>query len=356
LAILEIRSLTTVFGPTPAGALQTLRSGASEEQILASGHVIALRDINLSVREGEIFVLMGPSGSGKSTLVRHCNRLIPQTEGRVLVQGHDLAQQTQSELRALRRHKISMVFQSFGLLPHRTVLDNVAFGLELQGIASSERRVRAMRVIEQVGLSGSEARLPEQLSGGMRQRVGLARALCSETPIVLMDEPFAALDPVIRESLQNDLLELQRKFGKTFVFITHDVDEAIRLGTRIGILDQGRLLQVGTPLEILLAPASPTVEGFVRHVNLARAIPVSAAQEAAAGDDLLPAADRSFDHVLDARRPLEEALPYLLKSADRVGIQQEGKFLGFISRQRVIDLLNRQGRVSSASINSLSDQ
>jgi glycine betaine/proline transport system ATP-binding protein len=213
-----------------------------------------------------------------------------------------------------------------------------------------------MKVIEQVGLSGSETRVPEALSGGMRQRVGLARALCCETPIVLMDEPFAALDPVIRESLQNDLLELQRKFSKTFVFITHDVDEAIRLGTRIGILNQGRLLQVGTPLEILLAPASPTVEGFVRHVNLARAIPIFAALDAAAGNDLVPAADWRVDHLLDSRRPLEDALPYLLKSTDRVGVQRDGRFLGLISRPRVIDLLTRQGRVSSPSVNSLSDQ
>jgi glycine betaine/proline transport system ATP-binding protein len=347
LAILEIRSLTTVFGPNPAPALQKLRSGASEEEILASGHVVALRDINLSISEGEIFVLMGPSGSGKSTLVRHCNRLIAQTEGQVFVQGHDLAKQTQSELRELRRTRISMVFQAFGLLPHRTVLDNVAFGLELKGFASGERRARAMTVIEQVGLGGSEARSPGELSGGMRQRVGLARALCCETPIVLMDEPFGALDPVIRESLQTDLLELQRKFGKTFVFITHDVDEAIRLGTRIGILDNGRLLQVGTPLEILLSPASPTVAGFVRHVNLARAIPLSVALEASTGDDLLPIPDSPVDHLLDASRPLEDALPHLLESTRRVGIHQDGRFLGFICRQRVIELLTRPSRVSS---------
>ena len=333
--------MTTVFGPNPFSALKNLRSGASDEQIHASGHFIALRDINLSVREGEIFVLMGPSGSGKSTLVRHCNRLIPQTAGQVLVQGHDLAKQTQAEIRALRRTKISMVFQAFGLLAHRTVLDNVAFGLELQGVAPGERHARAVKVIEQVGLRGWEARLPGELSGGMRQRVGLARALCCETPIVLMDEPFAALDPVIRESLQNDLLELRRKFGKTFVFITHDVDEAIRLGSRIGILDKGRLLQVGTPLEILLAPASPTVASFFRHVNLARAIPLRAMLEPSSEGELLTAAECPVDRVLDASVRLEDALPYLLKSTERVGVQQDGRMLGFVSRHRVIELLTR---------------
>jgi glycine betaine/proline transport system ATP-binding protein len=345
--MLEIRSLTTIFGPYPARALERLRTGVSEEQILASGHVIALRDINLSVHEGEIFVLMGPSGSGKSTLVRHCNRLIPQTEGQVLVQGQDLAKQTEAALRALRRSRISMVFQAFGLLPHRTVLENVAFGLELQGVASGDRRARAIAVIQQVGLRGSEARLPEELSGGMRQRVGLARALCCETPIVLMDEPFGALDPVIRESLQDDLLRLQREFGKTLVFITHDIDEAIRLGTRIGILDNGRLLQVGTPLEIILAPANPTVASFVRQVNLARAIPLSMALEASGGDDSQPHLDGSLDHLFDGRQPLEDALPHLLKSSGRVGVQQDGRFLGFVSRRRVIELLTRHGRVLS---------
>ena len=339
MAILEIRSLSTVFGPHPARALGEFRSGASDEQILASGHVIALHDINISVREGEIFVLMGPSGSGKSTLVRHCNRLIPQTEGQVLVQGHDLAKQTASELLGLRRTKISMVFQAFGLLAHRTVLDNVAFGLELQGLATRERRERATTMIERVGLRGSEAMVPEELSGGMRQRVGLARALCCETPIVLMDEPFSALDPVIRESLQNDMLELQREFGKTFVFITHDVDEAIRLGSRIGILDHGRLLQVGTPLEILLAPANATVSGLVRHVNRARAIPLSAAVEQGTGEDSLTGRGSPVDRMLDARQSLESVLPQLLGSTDEVGVQQEGRFLGLVSRQRVIDLL-----------------
>jgi len=363
LSILEIRSLTTVFGPNPARALRSLRSGASDEQIAASGHVIALRDINLRICEGEIFVLMGPSGSGKSTLVRHCNRLIAQTDGQVLVQGLDLATQSPSALRALRRTQISMVFQAFGLLPHRTVLDNVAFGLELQGLAVRERRARAMTIIEQVGLEGWELRMPAELSGGMRQRVGLARALCVETPIVLMDEPFAALDPVIRELLQNDLLELQRRFGKTFVFITHDVDEAIRLGSRIGILDKGRLLQVGTPLEIILNPVSPTVAGFVRHVNRSRAIPLSAALEPRAGDDRRPPSERSVgnrsveersveersveerseDLLLDARQPLEDVLPHLLVSTNRVGIQQDGKFLGLVSRQRVSELLRGPG-------------
>ena len=338
--MLDIRSLSTVFGPHPARALRELRSAASVEQIRASGHVIALHDINISVRAGEIFVLMGPSGSGKSTLVRHCNRLIPQTSGQVLVQGHDLAKLTTSELLGLRRTRISMVFQAFGLLPHRTVLDNVAFGLELQGLATRLRRERAMKMIERVGLRGSEARMPEELSGGMRQRVGLARALCCETPIILMDEPFAALDPVIRESLQNDMLELQREFGKTLVFITHDVDEAIRLGSRIGILDHGRLLQVGTPLEILLAPANATVAGLLRQVNRARAIPLSAAVEQGADEDSLAGCGSPADRMLEARQSLEAVLPQLLGSTDRVGVQQDGRFLGFLSRQRVIDLLS----------------
>ena len=340
MAILDIRSLTTVFGPHPARTLGALRSGASDEQIRASGHVIALQDINISVREGEIFVLMGPSGSGKSTLVRHCNRLISQTAGQVLVHGHDLAKLTTSELLALRRTRISMVFQAFGLLPHRTVLDNVAFGLELQGLARRQRCERAMKMIDRVGLQGSESMMPGELSGGMRQRVRLARALCCETPIILMDEPFAALDPVIRESLQNDMLELQREFGKTFVFITHDVDEAIRLGTRIGILDHGRLLQVGTPLEILLAPANATVAGLVRRVNRARAIPLSAALEENSVDDSRTGCGSPVEQVLDARQSLEEALPQLLGSTDRVGVQREGRFLGLVSRQRVIDLLS----------------
>ena len=340
MAILEIRSLSTVFGPHPARALRELRSGISNEQIFASGHVVALHDINLSVREGEIFVLIGPSGSGKSTLVRHCNRLIPQTEGQVLVQGHDLATLSASKLIGLRRTRISMVFQAFGLLPHRTVLDNVAFGLELQGLPIRERRQRAIEIIERVGLQGSAMMVPEELSGGMRQRVGLARALCCETPVILMDEPFSALDPVIRESLQNEMLELQREFGKTFVFITHDVDEAIRLGSRIGILDHGRLLQVGTPLEILLAPVNATVSGLVRNVNRARAIPLSAAVETQAGEDLLTGARSPADRMLEARLPLEAALPQLLGSTDRVGVQQEGRFMGLVSRQRVIDLLS----------------
>ena len=231
-----------------------------------------MRDINLEIEKGQIFVIMGLSGSGKSTLVRHLNRLIDPTEGAIYVGGIDVMNLSQMELEEFRRHRMSMVFQRFGLLPHRTVLENVAFGLSIQKIAKAEREEKAREWLRSVGLDGYEDQYPSQLSGGQQQRVGLARALCTDPEILLMDEPFSSLDRLIRSGMQDLLVELQDKLHKTIVFITHDLDEALRLGHQIAILKDGVLSQVGRPEEILRNPADDYVEAFVRDVNRARGL------------------------------------------------------------------------------------
>ena len=233
---------------------------------------VGLRDINLEIEKGQIFVIMGLSGSGKSTLVRHLNRLIDPTEGAIYVGGIDVMNLSQMELEEFRRHRMSMVFQRFGLLPHRTVLENVAFGLSIQKIAKAEREEKAQEWLRSVGLDGYEDQCPSQLSGGQQQRVGLARALCTDPEILLMDEPFSSLDRLIRSGMQDLLVELQDKLHKTIVFITHDLDEALRLGHQIAILKDGVLSQVGRPEEILRNPADDYVEAFVRDVNRARGL------------------------------------------------------------------------------------
>ena len=233
---------------------------------------VGLWDINLEIEKGQIFVIMGLSGSGKSTLVRHLNRLIDPTEGAIYVGGIDVMNLSQMELEEFRRHRMSMVFQRFGLLPHRTVLENVAFGLSIQKIAKAEREEKAQEWLRSVGLDGYEDQCPSQLSGGQQQRVGLARALCTDPEILLMDEPFSSLDRLIRSGMQDLLVELQDKLHKTIVFITHDLDEALRLGHQIAILKDGVLSQVGRPEEILRNPADDYVEAFVRDVNRARGL------------------------------------------------------------------------------------
>ncbi|UPQ90245.1 quaternary amine ABC transporter ATP-binding protein [Vibrio sinaloensis] len=273
--LIEISGLYKVFGPKPQAVMPRVRDGESKDQVLAeTGHTVGLKEINLSIKQGEIFVIMGLSGSGKSTLIRHFNRLIDPTEGQILVEGSDIMQLNQKQLEEFRRHKMSMVFQRFGLLPHRTVVDNVAYGLEIQGIEKAKRLDKANQWLDTVGLKGYENQYPSQLSGGQQQRVGLARALCTDAEILLMDEAFSALDPLIRSEMQDQLIELQEKLHKTIVFITHDLDEALRLGDRIAILKDGELVQQGTPDEILLNPADDYVEAFVKDVNRARALTV----------------------------------------------------------------------------------
>ena len=275
MSLIEVENVTKIFGPDPKAALKRYRDGLSKEELLAeTGHTLGLADVSLSINKGEIFVVMGLSGSGKSTLIRHFNRLIDPTDGRIMVNGTDVLKMGAGELRQFRRTTMSMVFQRFGLMPHRTVIENVAYGLAVRGMSKAERRDKALQWIETVGLAGYENQYPTQLSGGMQQRVGLARALATDAEILLMDEAFSALDPLIRSQMQDQLIELQSELGKTIVFITHDLDEALRIGDQIAILKDGRLSQVGTPPEILLNPADDYVAEFVRDVNRARVLTV----------------------------------------------------------------------------------
>lgn len=266
--LLQVDGLYKVFGPDPMSVMPMLRDGKPKDDILSeTGHTVGLSNISLSIDKGGIFVVMGLSGSGKSTLIRHFNRLIDPTEGRIVIDGTDVMALRQKDLEHFRRQKMSMVFQRFGLMPHKSVLENIAYGLAIQGMDKSKRRDKALYWLESVGLNGYENQYPRQLSGGQQQRVGLARALCTDADIMLMDEAFSALDPLIRNEMQELLLELQSKLMKTIVFITHDLDEAILLGNRIAILNHGELIQEGEPEEILNNPANDYVEAFVKNVK-----------------------------------------------------------------------------------------
>ena len=257
-----------IFGDKPQEALELILQGADKQEIFRkTGQSIGVFDACFDIKAGEIFVIMGLSGSGKSTLVRMLNRLIEPSFGKILVDGVDIKQLSERKLRALRRKDISMVFQSFALMPHMTVLDNTAFGLELAGVPREKRRQQAELALEQVGLAGMGASYPDELSGGMQQRVGLARALASDPSILLMDEAFSALDPIIRAEMQTELLRLQEIRQRTLVFISHDLDEAMRIGDRIAIMRDGVVVQVGTPDEILRSPADDYVKSFIRGVN-----------------------------------------------------------------------------------------
>jgi glycine betaine/proline transport system ATP-binding protein len=270
---IEIKNLYKIFGPNGAAHIEAVKSGISKSELNEKhGHVLGLKDINISMPAGGITVVMGLSGSGKSTLIRHINRLIEPTSGEVLYDGVDVCQMNQLELREFRRHKTAMVFQKFALLPHRTVLENTVYGLDIQGIPRSKSEEIGRRWIDRVGLAGFEGHYPNQLSGGMQQRVGLARALSNDADILLMDEAYSALDPLIRVDMQTVLLDLQKELKKTVVFITHDLDEALRLGDRIAILRDGEVIQQGSGQDIVLQPADDYISAFVKEVNRGRVI------------------------------------------------------------------------------------
>ena len=270
---IEIKNVYKIFGEYPSKVLPMVQEGATKEEILEkTGHTVGLDNVSLNIEEGETFVCMGLSGSGKSTLIRHINRLIDPTSGDILVEGTNVMDLDKKNLIEFRRHKMSMVFQRFGLFPHKTVMENVGYGLEVQGKKLEEKNKIAMEKIEAVGLNGFEHQYPNQLSGGMQQRVGLARALATNTDIMLMDEAFSALDPLIRTEMQKQLINLQTELKKTIVFITHDLDESLKLGDHIGILNHGKLVQVGTPIDIIMKPADDYVAAFVKDVNRAKVI------------------------------------------------------------------------------------
>ncbi|WP_435922164.1 quaternary amine ABC transporter ATP-binding protein [Paenibacillus sp. DYY-L-2] len=274
--ILKVNRLSKLFGPGAEQGATLLEQGYSKETLAREkGITVGVNRVNLSINEGEIFVIMGLSGSGKSTLVRMLNRLIEPTSGEVLIHGKDLRKMNKSQLREVRRKTISMVFQKFALFPHRTVLENVEYGLEIQKVGKAERREKAMNALELVGLKGWENKMPDELSGGMQQRVGLARALANDPEILLMDEAFSALDPLIRRDMQDELLELQEKMKKTIIFITHDLDEALRIGDRIALMKDGEVVQIGTPEEMLTNPADRFVERFIEDVDLSKVLTAS---------------------------------------------------------------------------------
>jgi len=270
---IEVKNVYKIFGTEPSKVLPMCQEGATKEDILENtGHTVGLADVSLSIEEGETFVCMGLSGSGKSTLIRHINRLIDPTSGEISVEGTNVMELDQKDLIEFRRHKMSMVFQRFGLFPHKTVIQNIGYGLEVQGMDLNERNKIAMEKIESVGLTGFEHQYPNQLSGGMQQRVGLARALATNTDIMLMDEAFSALDPIIRSDMQKQLIDLQAELKKTIVFISHDLDESLKLGDHIGILNHGRIVQIGSPIDIIMNPADDYVAAFVKDVNRAKVI------------------------------------------------------------------------------------
>ena len=274
----SVRGVYKVFGPKPAEAVRRLQAGATRDEVKSLG-TAAVIDASFDVAPGEIFVVMGLSGSGKSTLIRMLNGLWTPSGGDVLLGDANLATVDGKRLRELRRTRVSMVFQHFALLPHRTVLDNAAYPLEIQGVGKAERQEKARQALDMVGLSGWEDSLPSQLSGGMRQRVGLARALAADTDVLLMDEAFSALDPLIRSEMQEQLLELQEKLGKTIIFITHDLNEAMHLGDRIAVMRDGRIVQIGTAEEILSDPANSYVEKFVADVDRSRVLTASSVMQ-----------------------------------------------------------------------------
>ncbi|MFJ3840878.1 quaternary amine ABC transporter ATP-binding protein [Streptomyces sp. NPDC054904] len=325
--VFGVRGLWKVFGPDRKAA----RVPGSEDAALSAaelrertGCTAAVRDVTFDVRKGEVFVVMGLSGSGKSTLVRCLTRLIEPTAGSLSIDGEDVLAMDAGRLRELRRHRAAMVFQHFGLLPHRTVLDNVAYGLEIQGMSRAERRAKAAEMVAKVGLEGLESRRPGQLSGGQQQRVGLARALAADPEVLLFDEPFSALDPLIRREMQDEVARLHHEEGRTMVFITHDLAEALRLGDRIALMRDGRIVQLGTPEEIVGSPADDYVRDFVRDVPREQVLTVRGAMRPAApGEDAQGVA-------LAPTTTVAEAIEAVARSGAPARVVDRGRCLGVV--------------------------
>lgn len=341
MSYIEIRNIFKIFGPNPDKALKLAQNGSDKDEILLkTGHTVGLHDVSLSIEQGETFVIMGLSGSGKSTLIRHLNRLIDPTAGSISFGGEDILSMDIETLNAFRRKRLGMVFQRFGLLPHRNVMDNVAYGLEIQRIARKEREAAAAKWIKRVGLAGYEEQFPDQLSGGMQQRVGLARALTTDPEVLLMDEAFSALDPLIRSDMQDELMKLQAELHKTIVFITHDLDEALKIGDRIAILKDGKLVQVGRPEEIVLKPADDYVQAFTRDVNKSRVLRARSIMAPLDADT--PQAVINNLPTIEANTYLADLLPVALANGTSMTVlDATQKPIGTISPQQIATALNQ---------------
>ncbi|WP_246707506.1 betaine/proline/choline family ABC transporter ATP-binding protein [Mesorhizobium sp. NZP2077] len=337
--VVSCSNVWKIFGTRAPEAMEAiLDEGLGKDEVLARfGCVVAVRDVSFSIKKGEILAIMGLSGSGKSTLVRHVNRLIEATTGIIRLNGVDISKVTSAELRSIRSKQVGMVFQDFALLPHRTVRDNVAFGLELQGVSKRQRWANAQAAIEQMDLKGWEDRVPSELSGGMRQRVGIARALAADPSVLLMDEPFGALDPLIRRDLQDQFLALSRDLGKTTLFITHDLEEAFHLGDRIAIMKDGAIVQLGTAADIITSPADAYVADFVRGISR---VPILTARHV-----MTPANSTEPPHVANApvatlETPLAELIATGAKTRSDIAIvDQSGRTVGMVTIETMLSAM-----------------
>ncbi len=340
----RLRGVYKIFGPRGGQMMKHVHNGVGKDALLADhGHVLGLQDINVDMQEGEITVVMGLSGSGKSTLIRHLNRLIKPTAGKILLDGQDVTALSQTDLREARRAKMAMVFQKFALLPHRTVLQNTAMALAVQGADAATQEAEARKWLNRVGLSGNENQYPSQLSGGMQQRVGIARALTAGTDIMLMDEAFSALDPLIRTDMQDLLLELQVELKKTIIFITHDLDEALKLADHLVILKDGAVVQQGEPQNILLNPADPYIEDFVSDINRARVLRV--------GSVMRPKTDGDFAGDANVEDSLEKLIAVSGGDTSHVyRVMENGKQVGVLDMKDLVRAL--VPRISSTSASS----
>ena len=337
---IEINNIYKIFGNDPDSVMGMVQNGSTKDEVLEqTGHTVGLDNVSLNIEEGETFVCMGLSGSGKSTLIRHLNRLIDPTAGEIQIDGENVMNFNPEQLIDFRRHKMSMVFQRFGLFPHKTVMQNVGYGLEMQGKSEEERDKVAMEKIEAVGLNGFENQFPNQLSGGMQQRVGLARALATNSDIMLMDEAFSALDPLIRSDMQKQLIDLQSELKKTIVFITHDLDESLRLGDHIGILNAGKLVQVGTPVDIIMNPADDYVKAFVKDVNRAKVVKAKIIMTKVSETNGI---DKSNLVRVNEDQFIEEFLPQIVcTNANCEVVDKSGNIKGYITNKELQSSLTK---------------
>ncbi|MFB9860452.1 glycine betaine/L-proline ABC transporter ATP-binding protein [Salinicoccus siamensis] len=341
MSVIEIKNVTKVFGTYDEEVQELLHNNSSKDEIIKkTGATVAVKSANLSIEAGEVFVVMGLSGSGKSTLIRLINRLIDPTEGDLLIKDKNVAQLSPSELRDFRRSNLSMVFQNFALFPFKNILENAAFGLEVRKFPKKQRREKAEEALNLVGLGNYKKQLPNQLSGGMQQRVGLARALANDTDILLMDEAFSALDPLIRKEMQQELLQLQQKMQKTIVFITHDLDEALSIGDRIALMKDGEIAQVGKPEEIVTNPANDYVKSFVKDIDRSKVLKVKHVMEHTDEEN------RSADlPSINSEALLYETYPLFKDGVHELTVEENGQSIGILEFNKVFEVLAQGNEV-----------